>query len=150
MAKRLWSRLLADYSPAVTLRAAEKTVKENAYLPNVYEVLSRCDSANPLGLPSAHAAYMEACRAPSPKQEYDWSHPAVYFAGRATDWFFLANEAEQTVFPVFKRNYELLLQRLQDGDDLSIEIPKAVPETIEQPLSKAEQLNRLEQLKRLL
>lgn len=150
MAKRLWSRLLGEYSPAVIMRAAEKAVKESSWLPSVHEVLARCDVADSLGLPSAHAAYMEACRAPSPKKEYSWSHPAVYYAGRASDWFFLANTVEEQAFPVFRRNYDILLKRLQDGEQIDIDIPPALPEEIIQPLPRDEQQQRLRDLKKLI
>ena len=146
MAKRLWSRLLLDYSGPVVMRAAEKAVKESSWLPSVHEVLRRCDRADVLGLPSAHMAYMEACRAPSPKKEYTWSHPAVYYAGLATDWFFLANEVEDKAFPVFKRNYELLLQRLEEGESLEIELAPALPETVSVVAPKEEQHKRLSEL----
>ena len=146
MAKRLWLRLLGDYSGEVIMRAAEKAVKENGWLPNVHEVLARCDVAEVLGLPAAHAAYVEACRAPSPKKEFNWSHPAVYFAGRATDWFFIANEPEEKVFPVFKRNYDLLLNRIQNGEDLEIDLPRALPQETTTPLSRDEQKDRLKNL----
>ncbi|GAA6146790.1 replication protein P [Thalassolituus maritimus] len=146
MAKRLWLRLLGDYTGEVIMRAAEKAVKENSWLPNVHEVLARCDVAEVLGLPSAHAAYVEACRAPSPKKEFNWSHAAVYFAGLSTDWFFIANEPEEKVFPVFKRNYELLLNRLQNGESLEIELPKALPEETTTPLSREEQKARMQDL----
>ena len=36
MAKRLWAKLLADYSGQVIMRAAEKTVEDTTYLPNVH------------------------------------------------------------------------------------------------------------------
>ena len=146
MAKRLLLRLLGDYSGEVIMRAAEKAVKENGWLPNVHEVLARCDVAEVLGLPAAHAAYVEACRAPSPKKEFNWSHPAVYFAGRATDWFFIANEPEEKVFPVFKRNYDLLLNRIQNGEDLEIDLPRALPQETTTPLSRDEQKDRLKNL----
>jgi hypothetical protein len=146
MAKRLWMRLLGDYTGEVIMRAAEKAVKESSWLPNVHEVLARCDISEVLGLPSAHAAYVEACRAPSPKKEYKWSHPAVYFAGRATDWFFIANETEQKAFPVFKRNYDLLLQRVQAGEKIEIDLPPALTHGVETPLSREEQKDRLKDL----
>jgi hypothetical protein len=146
MAKRLWMRLLGDYTGEVIMRAAEKAVKESSWLPNVHEVLARCDISEVLGLPSAHAAYIEACRAPSPKKEYNWSHPAVYFAGRATDWFFIANETEQKAFPVFKRNYDLLLQRVQAGETLEIDLPPALTDGVETPLTRDEQKARLKGL----
>ena len=150
MAKRLWSRLLVDYRGDVIMRAAEQAVKENGWLPNVHEVVSRCDIAGTLGVPGTHRAYMEACRAPSPKKDFNWSHPIVYYAGRASDWFYLANTPEEQAFPVFKHNYELLLQRLQAGEDIQMEIQKALPEEVITPLPRKEQQQRLQDLKSLL
>ena len=150
MAKRLWARLLGEYSGEVMMRAAERAVKESSFLPNVHEVVARCDVADSLGLPSAHAAFMEACRAPSPKKEFNWSHPAVYFAGRASDWFFLANNVEEKTFPVFKRNYEILIKRLQNGESIEMDITKALPEHNETPLPRKEQQQRLQELKKQL
>lgn len=138
MAKRLWLRLLSEYNSDVIMRAAERTVKESSYLPSIHDVVSRCDMADTLGLPSAHAAYIEACRAPTPRKEFAWSHPAVYYAGCASDWYFLANTVEAVAFPVFKRNYEILLKRVQNGEQLSIEVPLAIPEKIETPLTAEE------------
>jgi len=143
MAKRLWLRLLSEYSAEVMMHAAEKAVKESTFLPNVHEVLSRCDVAEVLGLPNVYSAYIEACRAPSPKKDFAWSHAAVYYAGRASDWYFLANTPEEKAFPVFQRNYDILLKRLQDGEELEIEIAKAIPQTIEHPLDRKEQKQRL-------
>lgn len=150
MAKRLWLRLLGEYSGAVIMRAAERVVKESSWLPSVHDVIERCDIADTHGLPNAYSAYIEACRASSPKKEFAWSHPIVYYAGVATDWFFLANTAEQYAFPVFKHNYEILLRRLQRGEEITIEIPKAIPEKVEVFLSKEENLEQIEKIKSLL
>lgn len=150
MAKRVWLQLLQEHSAETIMRAAEKTVKESSWLPSVHDVLSRCDAADTLGLPSAYQAYIEACRAPSPKQTFAWSHPIVYYAGVASDWFFLANNSEQAAFPVFKRNYEILLQRLHSGEELTLEVPKAIPENLTAPLSKDEHLAHLAELEALL
>jgi hypothetical protein len=147
MAKRLWARLLVEYSGDVIMRAAEKAVKDSTYLPTVHEVVRRCDRADVLGLPDAHAAYIEACRAPSPKQSFNWSHAAVYYAGRASDWYFLANTPEPKAFPVFQRNYELLLKRLEQGEDLELELPTALPQESVVPLPPEEQQRRLQALK---
>lgn len=148
MAKQLWSRLLADYDANTMMKAAEFVVREQKFLPNVHDVLQACEKARHvvLGVPDAHAAYVEACRAPSPKAEYHWTHPAVYYAGRASDWFMLANEPEQKAFPVFERNYSLLMEKIQAGEELNIEIPKAIPEKIEHPLERKEQAQHLKQL----
>lgn len=150
MAKRLWAQLLSDYPGNVIMRAAERAVKESSFLPSVHEVVTRCDLNDELGIPNSHRAYIEACRAPSPKKEFAWSHPIVYYAGRATDWFFIANRTEEVVYPVFKRNYELLIQRLQRGETLTLDLPKAIPEHIETVLDRQQQRQQLAHLKALL
>ena len=144
--KRLWLNLLAEYPADVLLKAAERAVKECTWLPNVHEIIVRCDLAASLGVPDAWHAYLEACRAPTPKREQRWSHPLVYLAGRASDWFFLANNIEEVAFPVFERNYELLLRRLLAGEELDAPMPKALPDTVEHPLPRPEQQRRLRDL----
>lgn len=150
MAKRLWANLLAEYASPVILQAAEQAVKESSFLPTVHEVTKRCDNASCLGLPSAYAAYVEACRATSPKHLFNWSHPAVYFAARASDWYLLATSPKSQAFPVFERNYEYLLQRVKSGEKLEIDISKAIPEQIETPLGPAEKKQQLAQLRKTL
>ena len=148
MAKQLWSRLLVDFDSNTMLKAAELVVKQQKFLPNVHDVLEACEQSQHivLGVPDPHAAYVEACRAPSPKAEFNWTHPAVYYAGRASDWFMLANEPEQVAYPVFERNYALLLDRIRNGEELNIELPKAIPEKIERPLERKEQAQNLRDL----
>lgn len=135
-----------QYSGPTILHAAEKTVKESSWLPSVHDILENCVQGNSLGLPSAHAAYMEACRAPEPKKNFNWTHPAIYFAGLATDWFFMANEVEDKAFPVFQRNYELLLKRIAEGENIELPIAKALPEEVRTPMSKEAQKAQLKEL----
>ena len=148
IAKQLWSRLLVDFDAQTLMFAAERVVKGSKFLPNVHDVVEACEKSQHiiLGVPDAHAAYVEACRAPSPKAEFDWSHPAVYYAGRASDWFLLSTEPESVAFPVFERNYGLLLDRVRAGETLAIELPKAIPEVIERPLEKKQQAEKLKSL----
>ena len=148
MAKQLWLHALCDLSPA-RLRAGVRRAIQNAeFLPSVHTLREFCDPApGELGLPDAHGAYIEACRAPSPKRDAHWSHPVVYRAGVESDWYFLANNPESVAFPVFKRNYELLIARLLDGDNLDVPLPKALPEEIPAPLPREENQRRLKQLR---
>lgn len=149
MAKKLWARLLIEYPAEVIMAGAEQCVKKQKYLPNVHDVIEECESssANLFGMPNVRSAYVEACRAPSPKAEYNWTHLAVYYAGRASDWFLLANEPEQIAFPVFERNYQLLMAKVKNGESLEIELPKALPEETTVPLEKKLQLERLKAMR---
>ena len=101
-------------------------------------------------LPDVHSAYVEACRAASPKHEQQWSHPAVYLAGRASDWFVLANEGEGTAFPVFEHHYTRLCREVMQGKELTIEAPQPLPEKIERKLEGEDLQSRIQQLKKEL
>lgn len=148
MAKQLWLHALCDLPPARLRAGVRRAIKTAEYLPSLHKLREFCDpDPRELGLPDAHAAYIEACRAPSPKRDQPWSHPAVYRAGVESDWFFLSHNAESVALPVFKRNYELLVQRLVDGENLDTPLPKALPEEISRPLPRAEQKARLQRMR---
>lgn len=148
MAKQLWLHALADIEPARLRAGVRRAIQGSEFLPNVHTLRTFCEPLpSDLGVPEVYAAYIEACRAPSPKRAQHWSHPIVYHAGAASDWFFLAGSSESVAFPVFKRNYELLLERLLNGERLDVPLPKALPEEIAQPLSRGERRERLRKLR---
>jgi hypothetical protein len=148
MAKQLWLHALCDLPPARLRAGVRRAIKQSEFLPNVHSLREYCDPApQELGLPDAYAAYVEACRAPLPKREQRWSHPIVYRAGAESDWFFLANNPESVAFPVFERNYALLLERLLNGERIDVPLPKALPAEISTPLDRAENRRRLKQLR---
>lgn len=149
MAKRLWLKLLSDYGSEAILKAAEKTVRESQFLPNIHDVLTHCEQPDVFGLPHVHAAYVEACRAPSPKSNFNWSHPAVYYAGRASDWYFLSTAPQEQALPVFERNYEVIKSKLHKGEMLG-DIPKALSDhVVANPLSSQEKRESLAKIRHL-
>jgi len=148
MAKQLWLHALCDLPPARLRAGVRRALKNSEFLPNVHSLRQFCDpQPHELGLPDTHAAYVEACRAPLPKRDQHWSHPTVYRAGVESDWFFLANNPEHIAFPVFKRNYELLIERVLNGEQLDLPLPKALPQEITTPLSREENKRRLKKLR---
>lgn len=113
-AKKLWFESLKQYDAHTIMEATKRIIEESEYLPSLHKMLSMCAQADS-NAPSAHQAYVEACQARSPKSEQQWSHPAVYEAGKRSDWYFLSSTPEQFAFPVFKNNYETLLSELSRG-----------------------------------
>lgn len=145
---RLWLKHLQDYPAVLIKAAAERVIMHEHFLPNLAKFREHCAHAFELfGLPDAHSAYMEACRAPQPKSAYKWSHPAVYYAGLSSDWFFLASEPQAKVFPVFKRNYEILCERVMKGEDLKMPVHKALPEKVAHILTPKENIAHLKALR---
>ncbi len=151
IAKRLWAKHLNSYPKNLLMAVAEDIIANETFLPPLATFKAYCDKAFALyGLPDPHRAYIEACRAPKPKAEYKWSHPAVYYAGLATDWFFMSSEPESQVFPVFKRNYEMLCERVIKGEDLKAPVTKALPQEVSVPLSSEENKQHLSALRKQL
>ena len=100
---------------------ARRAIEGSDYLPTLNRMLASCTEAlSELGLPSAATAYEEACLAPSPKAEANWSHPIVYLAGRDASWYLLANHARGEAWPVFQAHYNRWLKRALRGETLVI------------------------------
>jgi len=149
--KKLWLESLVHFEPATILRGARKVIEQSEYLPTLNRMIRACQGdPESFGLPDAHTAYIEACRAPSPKSAYSWSHPAVYHAGLASDWFFLTSNSEKVAFPIFERHYQRLCEKVMNGANLPAPNTPALPEVIETPLSKEENQKRLEALRKQL
>ncbi len=150
-AKRLWLNSLSQFTPEAILRGAKKVIEESEYLPTLNRMIRACQgNLEEFGLPDAHRAYVEACQAPNPKAAYRWSHPAVYHAGSASDWYFLASSNEKDAFPVFERHYQRLCARVIAGEQLPAPNVPALPKEIVQPLSREENIKRMEELRKSL
>tara|TARA_R110002049_G_scaffold124997_27_gene280605 strand:+ start:1258 stop:1929 length:672 start_codon:yes stop_codon:yes gene_type:complete len=146
--KKLWLEALSDYPVEHILKGAKHAIEHSEYLPTLNRMLECCQQGlGDLGLRPAHDAYVEACRAPSPKSAQRWSHPAVYLAGRDSDWFFLANNTERTSWPVFKSHYDKYCARVLRGETLEIPEPAALEQHVAAPLEREEQLARLRALR---
>lgn len=149
--KKLWLESLQRFTPKVISRGARKVIEESEYLPTLNRMITACQGTlKDFGLKDVHSAYMEACHATSPKAKYHWSHNAIYYAGCATDWFFLTSNSEKITFPIFKQHYLRICEEVMKGSELPSPEIQALPETIETPLSKEENLKRMGELRKIL
>ena len=147
--KKLWLESLADFSVEQILLGAKHAIENSEYLPTLHRMLDCCrDAITSLGLPSAADAYREACLAAAPRSAQAWSHPAVYLAGRDSDWFFLANNQESVTWPVYRRHYEAYCGRVLRGEVLEVPEPAAIERDAPEPLSTKEQLRELARLRK--
>ncbi|KUJ83569.1 hypothetical protein AWR36_006850 [Microbulbifer flavimaris] len=146
LAKRLWLESLEAFTPEQIVAGAKRAIKQSEYLPTVHKMLQLC-AAGDNGLPEARAAYREACNAPSPKANYNWSHPAVYHAGREANWFFLANNAESVAYPVFAEHYRKICARVLEGEKLPAPEQLRLEDNPGKPLSKEENAEKLAALR---
>jgi hypothetical protein len=146
--KKLWLESLADYPVEQILRGARHAIEHSEYLPTLNRMHECCQQGlAELGLPTPRNAYLEACRAPSPRAACRWSHPAVYLAGRDSDWFFLANNPERSTWPVFERHYREQCARVMRGEELEVPRERALEKHEAKPLPPEEQLAHLRQLR---
>jgi Replication protein P len=146
--KKLWLESLADFPVEQILNGAKHAIEHSEYLPTLHRMIECCQAGLvEYGLPSPHDAYMEACQAPSPKSAQAWSHPAVYLAGRDSDWFFLANNVEKVTWPVFREHYQRYCSAVLRGEELQVPAPEALEKQPTEPLDQDEQLSQLQKLR---
>lgn len=146
--KKLWLEALADYPIEQLLKGAKHAIEHSEYLPTLNRMLECCQQGlADLGLPSAHDAYVEACRAASPRAAQNWSHPAVYLAGRDSGWFFLTNNTERSSWPIYSEHYQGYCIRVLRGETLTMPVPEKLEHHQDKPLSREEQLAELKKLK---
>ncbi len=150
--KKLWLASLLQFPAGQISRAGEQIIKTSEYLPTLAQMLRACAScATGKNLPDVRSAFMEACNAPSPKVSHQWSHPAVYWAGRAAGWHRLATTDESRSFPLFQQQYEHQLTRLMNGEQLpAIEQQKDSDEAKPEPLDREVAKQKLAELRKLL
>lgn len=151
IAKKYWLSSLEMYSPVQIVQAAKHVIKSQDYLPSIAALIKACEQGFDLfGLPSARQAYFQACSAASPKRDQQWSHEAVYLAGRAAGWFLLANEPETVAFPVFEYHYAILCKQVVNGEQLVVEAATPLPDKIEHKLGRAEARARIAKMRKEL
>ncbi|MEH6611548.1 MAG: replication protein P [Halioglobus sp.] len=146
--KKLWLDSLHDYPVEQILKGAKHAIEHSEYLPTLNRMHECCQQGLvDMGLPAPHDAYIEACRAPAPRSAQVWSHPAVYLAGRDSDWFFLTSNTERTSWPVYREHYQKYCSRVLRGEQLEVPEPEALEKPSSAPLSKEEQLAELRKLR---
>lgn len=106
----------------------KRSATDNPWMPNPGEFVELCRESLVKGAPDSREAYQEACKNAGFLSEANWSHPAVYVAGKAAGWFDLRNKPEKETWSIFKQAYKDALARVVAGEDLSLFVPAAMIE----------------------
>ncbi|WP_243891464.1 replication protein P [Shewanella algae] len=158
-AKRSWARGLVEAGISSEqqlqwgLRKARQA--ESPFWPSLGQFVKWCQP-DPVdyGLPDTRKAYLEVCRNAHRLAEMtndEWSHAAVYIALKNTGTFDIRNRKEAETWPIFERNYEIAVRRVLAGEDLNVEIPKALPpRPAPRPVDPEVAKQHLERLKKML
>lgn len=120
---KFWEGACADLSPAELEGGAEASKDFQGRWFRLTDYRMLCKASRP-ALPDPHSAYVEACMAPSPKKNAEYSHPIVFHAGVACGWQFLASRAEAEAYPRFSKIYAMLEKRVAAGDRLDLPVPE--------------------------
>jgi len=129
IAKREWALSLGGYSETELVAAIDYCKEHSAWMPTISEFLAVLrDQTGDHGLPVTKHAYEEACLHADKASSFNWTHPAIYHAGKATGWFRLRTEDEAEVFPDFRYNYEVLCRRVRAGEQLDLPVAVALPD----------------------
>lgn len=134
--KKFWVKVLLDANIRSDFEiqcGLHKTLKSgSAYCPPAGRFINWC-KPDPefMGLPSADKAYQEACRKVHPAgQHQTWSHSAVFVTAQSVGAHELRTLSREKSWPMFERAYAIACNRVLAGEDLSEEIPKALPEEV--------------------
>mgnify|MGYP000939170641 CR=1 FL=1 len=146
-AKRLWLEMLKAHPANAILQAVHQHVGQSDYLPTISQISRRCDDIGQNTLPDVRSAYMEACRSHTPRRNFPWSHPVVYYAGKKSDWFFLTNNTERTTYPIFKKIYQQLCEHISHGGTLPEIEPLTLPDKNGITLTKEQNISHLNKMR---
>ena len=120
--KKLWATSLKSFSTETILEGIESVVGSQSYLPTLTDLIKACSEINNQdGFPSVEEAYIEARKSFSPRAEYPWSHPIVYFAGKKIGWNFLDEKDSKELFFSFKKIFNELKLEAFNGNEFKIE-----------------------------
>lgn len=138
---RIWEQACSDLTSEELIHGAQESVNFKGRWFRINDFRALCQKS-PTSLPDAHDAYVEACMADSPKDQQEYSHPAVYYAGKAAGFGYLAANPEREAYPRFRAFYEDLLKRVANGEKLEMPLVERIehkpqPSTPDSPYYRA-------------
>lgn len=130
LAKKSWVKTFMECGicteEQIRLGMKRARADKSDFFPSAGKFVSWCKpTPEELGLPSESDAYREAALNSHNPIGHQWSHPAVYFAGKETGWFFLKSEPQRDTQPAFNRVYEDICKRVMRGDVFVVPAPDA-------------------------
>ena len=119
--KKLWAMSLKGFSLDTLGQAIEDVIGSQSYLPTLTDIVKACSEIKDKdGFPSIEEAYIEARKSYSPRNEYPWSHPIVYFSGKKLGWNTLDEKDSKELFFALKRIFLRMKERSIEGYEFKI------------------------------
>ena len=133
--KKLWAQSLKNFSSITIKKATNEVISTQSYLPTLTDLIkASIDIQNDDGFPSAEEAFIEARKTYSPRANFNWSHPIVYFAGKKTGWNILDEKDNKEAFMSFVKIYSKFKKEASNG--VKFTIKNSSKEEVKQPLNK--------------
>jgi len=121
-AKRIWAESLKKFSAASIDLASEAVIQASDYLPTLTEIIKACKDTMSYGdIPSTQEAFLEAQKSSSPRKEYPWSHPIIYWAAKEVGWDSVNSSHSPHAFKLFADAYLRMAKDLKKGKSFDIE-----------------------------
>lgn len=128
-AKREWAISISGIDEQRIVIALERCKIEHAWPPTIAEFFVLLEPRpEDYGLPNIAAAYAEAVQVAHSPINHRWSNPAVQIAAQSVSYFTLRSESEKNSRALFKKSYLNVIERLINGETLTIKSPKALIE----------------------
>lgn len=114
--------------PMIRAGLSRARYEPSDFMPSVGKFLMWCKpSLEAYGLPDSKTAADEFIRGVR-QDGYQYSHPAVYWAGISIPSYDRQTMDSKTYYSVYERAYDVILRRVFAGEQLEQPIPKALPE----------------------
>lgn len=128
--KKVWVKTLLEgkITSHEQIRIGMKKARASGdFMPSAGKFVDWCRvTAEDMGLPSREAAFREAIGNLGIFITAKWSHPAVLEAVKNTTCYTLKNSTEKNARVEFYRNYAVMVERVRRGENLQVDIPKAI------------------------
>jgi len=143
-----WSDILQGINQRALDAGFKSMIKEgDKFPPNPAYFLKLCKVVE--GLKNAEEAYIESCMNANITGA-KWSHDVVKEAAAITGHFELRSQPEARILPLYRRNYEVVLQRFMDGEDLAKPVPLGIEEKAPIEFTKEECQTARDKVKQFL
>lgn len=155
-AKKTWVKGFVDAGITsinqIKLGVKHARASKSPFWPAVGEFIDWCKPLpEDFGLPSREDAFAEAIGNLGSYMTAEWSHVAVQESARNTTMYVLKNRTEAVARKEFYRNYAVLVNRVIRGENLNIDVPKALPSEAEyRPIAQERAIENALKLKKLV
>jgi hypothetical protein len=73
-----------------------------------------------INIPTPQEAFIEAQKSSSPRQNFPWTHPIIYWTGREIGWDLINSQNNNNAFQAFSKTYMRLVREMKAGKEFKV------------------------------